>query len=433
MACQLRRELKCDDFVIYDRDAGFGGTWLANKYPGCGVDIPAAFYSLSFAPNPDFSNLFPKRDEVLQYINNVVMEYDLSRHLVGNTEWIGASWQDNDNTWLVSLRSVTTGEEYTQRCNILISAVGALTNPNPLNVPGVDRFQGDIIHTARWDQSVSLRDKNVIVLGNGASATQLVPAVAEDVRSITQFMRKIFRYVPGVLLAVRFLIFLYLETSTPQFNLTKTGAKMRRETAEVSERYVKENAPEKYWPLLLADYQVGCKRRVFDHDGYISTLNRDNVRLTDDEVIALNERSVSTKSGATYPADVIVLANGFSLTQYDTELCGRHGRSRQESWKGAGYIKAYESIGMSEFPNFFYILGPNSGRGHTSAVFSIENYTDLIIRVIKPIIAGSAVSVEPDMLSEKAYNERLQAALRNTVFNNTCRSVRDSCPVSLAD
>lgn len=114
------------------------------------------------------------------------------------------------------------------------------------------------------------------------------------------------------------------------------------------------------------------QRRVFDHDGYISTLNRDNVRLTDDEVIALNERSVSTKSGATYPADVVVLANGFSLTQYDTELCGRRGRSRQESWKGAGYIKAYESIGMSEFPNFFYILGPNSGRGHTSAVFSIE-------------------------------------------------------------
>ncbi|GLA40013.1 hypothetical protein AnigIFM63309_007618 [Aspergillus niger] len=452
MACQLKRELKCDDFVIYDRDAGFGGTWLANKYPGCGVDIPAAFYSLSFAPNPDFSNFFPKRDEVLQYINNVVMEYDLSRHLVGNTEWIGASWQDNDNTWLVSLRNVTTGEEYTQRCNILISAVGALTNPNPLNVPGVDRFQGDIIHTARWDQNVSLRDKNVIVLGNGASATQLVPAVAEDVRSITQFMRSkqyflpggnnttispiwqnIFRYVPGVLLVVRFLIFLYLETSTPQFNLTKTGAEMRRETAAISERYVKENAPEKYWPLLLADYQVGCKRRVFDHDGYISTLNRDNVRLTDDEVIALNERSVSTKSGATYPADVIVLASGFSLTQYDTDLCGRRGRSRQESWKGAGYIKAYESIGMSEFPNFFYILGPNSGRGHTSAVFSIENYTDLIIRVIKPIIAGSAVSVEPDMSSEKAYNERLQAALRNTVFNNTCRSVRNSCPVSLGN
>ncbi|GLA81262.1 hypothetical protein AtubIFM56815_004904 [Aspergillus tubingensis] len=374
--------------------------------PGCGVDIPAAFYSLSFAPNPNFSNFVPKRDEVLQYINNVVLEYELSRHLVGSTEWVGASWQEDDKTWMVRLRSTTTGQEYAQRCNVLISAVGALINPNSLNIPGIDRFQGDIIHTARWDQNVSLRDKNVIVLGNGASATQLVPAVAEDVRSITQFMRSkqyflpggcnttispfwqtIFRYVPGVLLAVRFLIFLYLETSTPQFNLTKTGAKMRRETAELSERYIKENAPgepspesclsypdpnlkkstgHSYWPTIKS------VARVFDHDGYISTLNRDNVRLTDDEVIALNERSVSTKAGATYPADVIMLANGFSLTQYDTELCGRHGRSRQEYWKESGHIKAYESIGMSEFPNFFYILGPNSGRGHTSAIFSIE-------------------------------------------------------------
>lgn len=135
--------------------------------PGCGVDIPAAFYSLSFAPNPDFSTFFPKRDEVLQYINNVVSKYDLSRHMVGNTEWIGASWQDVDKTWLVKLRSTTSGQDYTQRCNILVSAVGALTNPNSLNLPGVDRFQGDIIHTARWDQSVSLRDKNIVVLGNG--------------------------------------------------------------------------------------------------------------------------------------------------------------------------------------------------------------------------------------------------------------------------
>lgn len=228
--------------------------------------------------------------------------------------------------------------------------------------------------------------------------------------TISPFWQTIFRSVPGVLLAVRLLIFLYLETSTPQFNLTKTGAKMRRETAEISERYVKENAPgepspetcpsypdpnlkkstgHSYWPTIKSDARyvirvntyllhdtqtddIPIQRRVFDHDGYISTLNRDNVRLTNDEVIALNERSVSTRSGATYPADVIVLANGFSLTQYDTELRGRHGRSRQEYWKESGHIKAYDSIGMSEFPNFFYILGPNSGRGHTSAVFSIE-------------------------------------------------------------
>ncbi|KAL4915993.1 FAD/NAD(P)-binding domain-containing protein [Aspergillus aurantiobrunneus] len=440
MACQMKQKLYCDDFVVYDRENGFGGTWLANDYPGCGVDIPAAFYSLSYVPNPDFSNFFPKRDEVLQYINNVATRFDLSRHLVGNTEWVGASWQDDSKTWLVRLRNLSTGQEYVQVCSILISAVGALTNPNPFHPHGIDRFQGNVIHTARWDHSVTLRDKAVIVVGNGASATQLVPAVAAEARSITQFLRskqyflpggsnttidpfwrRLFRYVPGVLLSIRLFIFLYLETSTPQFNLTKNGERMRKQTAEICERYIKENAPE-YWPLLTPDYEVGCKRRVFDHDGYVAALNRDNIHLTDDEIAALHEHSVLTKAGRKYPADVIVLANGFSLTQFDTDLQGRCGRSRQEYWKEVGYVEAFNTIGMSEFPNFFYILGPNSGRGHTSAIFSIENYIDLIVRVIKPIVEGSALSAEPRLASEKAYNEWLQRALRNTVFANTCRS-----------
>ncbi|GAB1217857.1 hypothetical protein ATERTT37_007100 [Aspergillus terreus] len=381
MACQLKQKLRCHDFVIYDRGAGFGGTWLFNTYPGCGVDIPAVLYSLSYAQNPDFSNFFPKQDEVLQYMNDVVDRFDLSGHLVGNTDWIGASWQDDTKAWLVKLKDLSSGQEYVQRCSILISAVGALTNPNPFYAPGIDRFQGNIIHTARWDHSVSLRDKDVIVIGNG-----------------------VFRYLPGVLRSLRLLTFLYLETSTPQFDTTEQGAKMRTQTAKISERYIKATAP------------------VFDHNGYIASLNRENVHLTDDPIVAVNERSVVTKSGTTYPADVIALANGFALTQFDADLRGRHGRSRSEHWKDVGYIEAFHSIGMAGFPNFFYILGPNSGRGHTSAVLSIESYTNLISRVIKPVIAGSALSVEPKSSSEKEYNERLHGALEKTVFTNACRS-----------
>jgi cation diffusion facilitator CzcD-associated flavoprotein CzcO len=139
--------------------------------PGCGVDIPAVLYSLSYAQNPDFSNFFPKQDEVLQYMNDVVDRFDLSGHLVGNTDWIGASWQDDTKAWLVKLKDLSSGQEYVQRCSILISAVGALTNPNPFYAPGIDRFQGNIIHTARWDHSVSLRDKDVIVIGNGGKSS----------------------------------------------------------------------------------------------------------------------------------------------------------------------------------------------------------------------------------------------------------------------
>lgn len=142
--------------------------------PGCGVDIPAVFYSLSFAPNPDFSNPFPKQSEVLKYIDNVASRYHLSGHMVRNTDWIEGTWNESTKTWSVNLRDMKTGQHYVQTCNILISAVGALTNPMPFNAKGKEAFKGDILHTARWDHDVSLRDKNIIVIGNGGMVFTLV-------------------------------------------------------------------------------------------------------------------------------------------------------------------------------------------------------------------------------------------------------------------
>lgn len=135
--------------------------------PGCGVDIPAAFYSLSFAPNPDFSKFFPKQAEILQYFNDVAQKFDVSRHIICNTEWQGAYWQDHSNTWMVKLRNLSTGESFVQECKILISAVGGLVNPNPFHISGIDTFEGDIMHTARWKADTSLCQKNVVVIGNG--------------------------------------------------------------------------------------------------------------------------------------------------------------------------------------------------------------------------------------------------------------------------
>lgn len=125
------------------------------------------FYSLSFAPNPDFSNLFPKQSEVLKYIDGVASRSDLSQHLIGNTEWVTGSWDEASKAWSLKFRDLKTGEEYIQTCSVLISAVGALTNPMPFNAPGKENFTGEIIHTARWDHDVSLSDKSIVVIGNG--------------------------------------------------------------------------------------------------------------------------------------------------------------------------------------------------------------------------------------------------------------------------
>ncbi|KAJ5682801.1 hypothetical protein N7462_005966 [Penicillium macrosclerotiorum] len=448
MACQLQLKLNCYDYIIYDRYAAPGGTWWANKYPGCAVDIPAVFYSLSFCPNPDFSKAFPSQPEVLDYFNNVAKKFDIPRHIVPNTEWEGAYWQDLTNTWLVKLRNLSTGESFYQECKILISAVGGLVNPNKFEVPGVDVFEGDIVHTARWKEDINLEDKDVVVVGNGCSAAQLIPAIFDQARSIRQFIRTpqhyvqnenidinsywklMFRYMPGALWILRMIVFFYLESTSARFNISATGSKARNQSAERSKDYILRTAPEKYWPLLIPTYDMGCKRRIFDNLKYVRCLQQNNIHLTDDAVISLQSKSVLTKSGQEYPADIIklksssikLLATGFSLTQFDVDIRGREGYSREEHWKKFGYKEAYKSIAMSKFPNFFYILGPNSGKGHTSAIYSIENFSNLVIKVIEPVVNDRSSFVEVKYDKEETYNRQLHDSLAQTIFNTSCGS-----------
>ncbi|CRL22751.1 Flavin-containing monooxygenase-like [Penicillium camemberti] len=402
-ACQLRREHNCDDYVIYDRSPAPGGTWWANKYPGCAVDIPAVFYSLSFAPNPDFSKVYPPQAEILEYFNKVADKFDVSRHIVRNTEWEGAYWQDLTNSWLVKLKDLSTGQTFYHECKILISAVGALVNPNRFGIPGVETFEGDIVHTAAWKADLSLHQKDVIVVGNGCSAAQLIPAISKEAGSITQFIRTpqfylqnenmqindkwkfIFRYVPGVLRLLRLIVFLVLESTAVRFNINYKGNKARNLSAERSKAYIQSTAP-------------------------------------DDPIVKISSHSIFTNSGQEYPADAILLATGFALTQYEVELVGRNGRTRDEHWGNFGYKEAYKSIAMSGFPNFFYVLGPNSGKGHTSAIYCIENYVNLVMKVIAPVLQDRAsfVEVKPD--SEKEYNENLHEKIATTIFNSSCSS-----------
>ncbi|KAL2861236.1 flavin-containing monooxygenase [Aspergillus lucknowensis] len=438
MACQLQNQLKEFDYTIYERSKEVGGTWSANKYPGCAVDIPAALYSLSFAPHPGFSKLCPSQAEVLDYFHEVAKRYRVLEHVACQTEWEGAVWQESSRTWSVRLRDLVSGRVFHHECKILISAVGALVNPNSFDLPGVDSFCGEIVHTARWRDGLSLRKKDVVVVGNGASAAQLIPAVIHETKSITQFIRTpqyyvpndnfdisafwkaVFRWIPGFLLLFRFLIFVYLETAMAMIGLGQQGSRSRLVASSKSKAYMTGSAPEKYWPLLVPEYEIGCKRRVFDKAKYIPCLQNDRLLLTNDPIVAIQESSVLTQSGKAYPADTIVLATGFSLTHWDVDVRGRGNRSREEHWKEFGCIEAYQSIAMNGFPNFFYLLGPNSGRAHTSTLFAIENHTHLILRVVRPILEGRASSVEVKRESEVRYNQQLQSAIEKTVFTDSC-------------
>jgi cation diffusion facilitator CzcD-associated flavoprotein CzcO len=291
--------------------------------PGCAVDIPSISYSLSFAPNPDFSQFFPDQSEILRYIKDVTKKFDVDTHIRVNMSWDNATWGEATKTWCVRLRDTQTGEIFLQECNILISGVGGLVNPNPCTIPGADTFKGTIAHTARWRKDIVLENKNVIVIGNGCSGSQVVPAIADEVKNLHHFCRSsqfyfpqnniiihplvkwAFRYIPFLMLFLRYAMFNFMEYRFIQFYTDDRGNRHRLVTKKFSDNYVEKTAPKEYWDLLKPTYAVGCKRRVFD-PGYLRSLHRDNVHLTNDPIVKIQPTEVVTESGKHYPADVIV-------------------------------------------------------------------------------------------------------------------------------
>ncbi|RFU35024.1 hypothetical protein B7463_g1287, partial [Scytalidium lignicola] len=365
LACQLQRKLGFTDYVIYDRAPDLGGAWSANKYPGCGVDIPAVFYSLSWFPNPDFTNVFPSQTEILQYLRRVAFRYNITKHIKLRTEWTGAQWSEKTSTWRVFLKDLESGKSFIHEAKILVSAVGGYTNPKYPTIPGIESFEGPVIHTARWDKNYDLKGQNVIVVGNGCSASQLIPAIIDEAESVTQFIRSpqyyvpmpnfkitrpwqiMFRYVPLALLLIRWLVFWILETALPQFYDHKIGQRFREDAVSRSRNYVRKSAPKRYWHLLTPQYELGCRRRILDNE-YLKTLHNPKMLLVKDTITSIQSRSVLSASGKEYSADAIIFATGFEFTQWQAEsVFGCNGISMKQHWDKFGGIEAYSTLGRS--------------------------------------------------------------------------------------
>lgn len=185
LGATLQRWYGLEDIQFFERHPTSGGTWYINSYPGdrgsalshfsiqtnilvgCGCDVPSALYSFSFAPNPNWTKLMPSNKEIKEYIDDVVDTYNLLPKMSFETEVVRTVWREDANRWLLYLRELKTGREYTHECQILFAATGQLVEPRPCEIPGASDFRGSIFHSARWDHSVDLNGKNVVVIGNG--------------------------------------------------------------------------------------------------------------------------------------------------------------------------------------------------------------------------------------------------------------------------
>ncbi|KAJ5341330.1 dimethylaniline monooxygenase [Penicillium brevicompactum] len=443
LGATLQRWYGIEDIRFFERHPTTGGTWYINTYPGCGCDVPSALYSFSFAQNPSWTKLMPSNKEIKEYVDNVVKTHNLLPKMTFGVEVVRSVWREDANRWLLYLRD-STGREYTHECQILFAATGQLVEPRECEIPGASEFKGSIFHSARWDHSVDLKGKNVVVIGNGCTAAQIVPALVKDggVKSLTQVIRTkhwifpapnfsypkllqwIFRNVPLAMRLHRFHIFLIAENEFRLFPMTKSAAKLREKRRKQVEMYMRRAGPEKYHDLLIPDFDVGCKRRIFD-PGYLESLHDDKVLLTDAKAEKITADGIETNKGFV-SADVIVLATGFKTNKFIPfmNVVGRNGQNVEQHWerKEYGGPAAYNCSALNGFPNFFMLLGPNAATGHTSAMMAAENSINYALRVLKPVLYGDAASIEVTAKAEHDYVYWVQDALKKRVWNAGCLS-----------
>jgi cation diffusion facilitator CzcD-associated flavoprotein CzcO len=432
MSIALRRA-GMESFLVIEKGDDVGGTWRDNRYPGCACDIPSHLYSFSFDLNPNWSRMFAPQPEIWDYLRQCAKRHGVMGRVRFRTAMRAAEWDQAQRVW-----DVTTQDGDRIRSRVLISGMGALHVPRYPDLPGRERFRGPAFHSACWDPDVALEGRRIAVIGTGASAIQLVPQIAPLAGHLDLYQRtpawilprgdfpiaerwkRRFAKAPWLMRLFRAWLFWNREIFVAGFLgnrwVQAQGEKMARQFLE---RSVGDAALR---AALTPNYRFGCKRVLISSDFY-DAVQQPNMELVTEPVAEIREQSVVTASGTERRADVLIYATGFRATEllHGVRVSGRGGINFQRAWSESRC--AHLGIAMSGFPNFFMLLGPNTGLGHNSVVLMIEAQIRYVMSCLKGMQQRNCSVMELTPESQRRFGEFLRRRLANTVWQSGgCRS-----------
>ena len=434
-------------FTIVEKNAGVGGTWWENSYPGARVDVGNHFYCYSFEPSDHWTEYFAQQPELQRYFQSVMDKHGIGPHVRWETEVLGADWDETSATWAVRTRAAD-GTEDVLTARAVISAVGQLNRPHVPEIAGAESFAGPAFHSARWDHDVDLAGKKVAMIGAGASGFQIAPTIAPGVDHLTVFQRTAqwmfpnpnyhATVGPGVRWALhhlpfygrwyRFLIFwpgcdkgLEAARVDPDYpDPQRAVSEMNELTRQMFTDWIVGQVGDD--PDLIAkvvpDYPATGKRTLQDNGAWLGALTRENVDLVRTPIDLIEPDAVVTADGERYPADVLVYATGFRATEvlFPMTIVGRGGVDLRESW--GERPAAYLGITVPGFPNFFCMYGPGTNLAHGgSLIFHSECQMRYITQCLESLIAGGHSTMEPRSERYEDWHERSQKEMRGLVWS----------------
>ncbi|WP_460822139.1 flavin-containing monooxygenase [Nocardioides ungokensis] len=441
---QALRRAGVGDITILERADDVGGVWRDNTYPGAACDVPTPLYSWSWAPNPEWGRRYGPQQEILDYLRRAAREAGLLDLVRTGVEVKAAEYDETRGRW-----RVTTGDGETLEADVVISAVGQLSNPAVPAIPGADTFAGPAFHSARWRHDVDLTGKRVAVVGTGASAIQFVPGIVDRVGSMTVFQRSapyvvpkpdqaygprhhaLFRRRPWTQLAERRSVFWVTEKlnaalggdswlSTPLPALLRATFRLQLRTQ------VRDPALRR---KLVPDYPIGCKRLLFSNDWY-PALSRDHVDVVTEGISRIEPEGVRTTDGRLHEADVLVWGTGFAATHFldGIEVRGAGGADLHELWSDGA--RAHLGLSVPGFPNLFCIYGPNTNLGGSSIIAMMEAQAGWIAQVVGRIADGGAHRVAVRPAVAEAYDREMQDRLSRSAWAGCNSWYRDGARIT---
>ena len=397
------------DFVMLERRSFFGGTWLQNTYPGAAVDVQSPLYSVSGEPYT-WSHLFAKQGELAQYTESLIRKYLLDEHIQLHAEVTESRWVDDH--WQLTL---SDGQIF--KAKAVINATGPLSTPVVPEFKGLNEYQGAHFHSNDWQHNVAIEGKNVAVVGSGASAVQIIPAIVDKVKSLRVVQRTPHWLLPRMdwsfspsvakLLAckpiyafIRWVLYWSFELRVVAFKYSPLLLKLVGYYPAM--RHLKKQVKsEGLRDKLTPNFTIGCKRIIVSNT-YYPALQKEHTSLHDksDGIIGFWEKGIEFAKSGKVEVDVVVFATGYdaadSMISYS--VIGENNQELAEQWKD--YPRAYLGTSMPQFPNFFMVTGPNTGIGHTSAIFVIESQMKYIMHCIDRLQNSEVSSIQPTVQAE---------------------------------
>ena len=426
MAMQLKRA-GIDSFEIFEREDRLGGVWRDNTYPGAACDVPSHLYSYSFEPNRAWSRRFSPQSDILEYLERCADRYRLREHLHLGTEVTRASFDEEGGRWRIE---TSAGDEHD--ADVLVTACGQLSRPAPPTIRGLDRFEGTMFHSARWEHEHDLSGERVAVVGTGASAIQFVPEIAPQVARLHVFQRsapyvipkmdtgyrawqrRLFERAPLLQSAARAGWFGYFEAVIPALTGKLPSARVPLRLTHAAMLRLQVRDPE-LRAKLRPDYEIGCKR-ILVASNYYPALTRPNVEVVTDRIREVTASGIVTEDGVERPVDTIILSTGFQTNDFiaPMEVRGIGGRDLNEAWRAGA--EAHLGLTVSGFPNFFVLYGPNTNLGAGSIIYMIESQFSYVLEAIRTLSRSGAAYLDVREAAQDAFSREVQRRLEASVW-----------------